>query len=69
MTACFREIKMPSKKTAEDKNNNPLGEEGDKIGSSAPGDEGPQCGEGCDSSDPEKAADEAEFLSHLSRSP
>ena len=57
---------MPSKVTKDDMNNNPLGETGEKIGISAPGDEGLQCGEGCDSSDPEKAADDAEFLSHLS---
>ena len=65
MDACFREVRMPSKKTKEDMNNNPLGGTGEKTGFSAPGDEGFQCGEGCDSSDPEKAADDAEFLSHL----
>ena len=65
MDACFRETRMPSKMTKEDMNNNPLEKTGDKIDSSAPGDEGLQKGEGCDNSDPEKAADEAEFLSHL----
>ena len=65
MDACFRETRMPAKMAKEDKNNNPLGEKGDKVDSGAPGDEDVQWEEGCDNSEFEKAADEAEFLSHL----
>ena len=52
----FRVIKMPSKMTAEDMNNNPLGKVDGETNSSALGDEGLQCGEECNLSVPSKAA-------------
>ena len=65
MDACFRELKMPSKMETEDMNNNPLDKVDGETNSGAVGEEVRQCGEECNPSNPNKAAEEAEFFLHL----